>query len=113
MCAHTGHDIVWAACCSTPLPMLRLTVFTASDWEFFRDTEKTVIAKATHLVERCRMLSLVLPSESTIKELVAVLACAHLPDATPQQLYGIVTEIKAIDPRANPLARVASHDLQS
>ena len=78
----------------------------------FRDPERTIIAKTTALVQRCVNLGLTLPSESTIKESVAVLSCAHLPDATPQQLYGMVTELKAVGPRANSLARVASHGLQ-
>ena len=104
--------MLWAACCSTLVPTLRLVDFTQGDWVIFRDPEKSIMAKSRALVERCVKLGITLPSESTIKELVAVLACAHLPDATPQQLYGMVTELKAVGPRANSLARVASHGLQ-
>ena len=112
MIIRTPRVMLWAACCSTLVPPLRLADFTQGDWGAFRDPEKGIMEKATTLVERCRILGLTLPSESTIKELVAVLACAHLPDATPQQLYGMVTELKAVGPRANSLARVASHGLQ-
>lgn len=104
--------MLWAACCSTLVPSLRLVDFTKIDWGDFRDPEKTIIAKTTTLVQRCVKLGLTLPSEATIKDLVAVLACAHLPDATPQQLYGMVTELKAVGPRANSFARVSSHGLQ-
>ena len=104
--------MLWAACCSTLVPSLRLVDFTQGDWGIFRDPEKGIMAKSTALVERCLKLGLTLPSESTIKESVALLSCAHLPDATPQQLYGMVTGLKAVGPRANSLARVASHGLQ-
>eukprot|EP00959_Pyramimonas_sp_CCMP1952_P350912 7351802-Pyramimonas_sp.AAC.1 len=36
------------------------------------------------------------------------MACAHLPDASPRQLYGVVTELQACDSAGTPRAD-ASH----
>ena len=112
MIIHITRVMLWAACCSTLVPTLRLVDSTQGDWGIFRDPEKSIMAKSRALVERCVKLGITLPSESTIKAFVSMLACANLPDATPQQLYGMVTELKAVGPRANSLARVASHGLQ-
>jgi len=74
---------------------LRLAAFTDADWAVLR-SDRSFVAKATTVVERCHKLALTVPSETTVRELVSMLAVVHVPEASSQQLFGMVSELKAI-----------------
>ncbi len=92
------------ACCSMPASIRRLVGFTMQDRGVFRDPSQSIVAKVRALIKRCCAIGLTVPSENTLKELAALMACAHLPDANPGQLYGIVTEMKVWDSAGTPNA---------
>ena len=70
--------------------------FTASDWGKFEDTSLLVSTKVHTMVERLMSLGLCNPSETTVKALVATLACVHCPGAEGTMLHSIVVELKSM-----------------
>jgi hypothetical protein len=70
--------------------------FTASDAAAFSDTSLAVSQKVARLSHRLAMLGVANPSESTIRHLVAMLACMHSPDATASNLHTIVLDLKCV-----------------
>ena len=75
---------------------LPFVYFTASDWEKFGDTSLLVSTKVHTMVERLMSLGLCNPSETTVKALVATLACVHCPGAEGTMLHSIVVELKSM-----------------
>ena len=73
-----------------------LCYFTAADWKVFEDPTRHINVKYNRLVERCRLLGFVHPSEEALKYLLGVVAAVHCPDADGQTLYGMVNSLKQI-----------------
>ena len=75
---------------------LPFVYFTASDWEKFGDTSLLASTKVHTLVERLMSLGVCNPSETTVKALVATLACVHCPGAEGTMLHSIVVDLKSM-----------------
>jgi hypothetical protein len=70
--------------------------FTAGDVATFSDTSLAASQKVARMSHRLAMLGVANPSESTIRHLVAMLACMHSPDATASNLHTIVLDLKCV-----------------
>ena len=71
-----------------------LAYFSAQDWAVFEDNTLHLSCKIGRITERCRLLGLTNPSESTIKHLSAIIASTHCPAAEPAAMHAIVVDIK-------------------
>ena len=69
--------------------------FTEGDWATFVDANLQLKQKVSTLIERVHKLGLQHPSESTIRSLVALLACCHHPLSSHDELHSLVLDIKA------------------
>ena len=67
---------------------------TAADWVILEDAYQAMSVKVQTVCDRCRLLGCSHPSEVTFKHLATMLARVHCPDAVPDQLFGIVRELK-------------------
>lgn len=67
---------------------------TASDWAIL-EGGGPLSQKVGRVVERLSLVGMHNPSELSVKHAAALLAAAHWETATPQQLHGLVLDIKA------------------
>ena len=68
--------------------------FTANDWAVFEDPTISLSQKLTVCCDRLMLLGVRNPAESTIKAAAAPLALAHSPEASADELYGLVAQLK-------------------
>jgi hypothetical protein len=70
--------------------------FTAGDIANFCDTSLASAQKVARMSHRLAMLGVANPSESTVKHLVAMLACLHSPDVAASNLHTLVLDLKCV-----------------
>ena len=68
--------------------------FTDDDWKVFQNDSSSAHQKIMRMSDRLLLLGLTNPSESTVKHLVAVLACTHAGDTSADALLAFVHELK-------------------
>ena len=68
--------------------------FTENDWKVFEDPKITLSQKVIVACDRLMLLGLKNPSETSVRAIAAALALVHFPSASPNELYGLVVDIK-------------------
>lgn len=69
---------------------------TSGDWVKLKNVKFTTTAKLITVVNRLVGLHMFHPSEATVKKLVAMVACVHVPDADCSVLHCMVLELKSL-----------------
>ncbi len=70
--------------------------FTAMDIATFSDNSLAAAQKVARMSHRLALLGVSNPSEATVRNLVAMLACMHAPDATASNLHSLVLDLKRV-----------------